>query len=101
MPVNTYIGFDMSKHSLDACFGDSFPVRTYPNTKKGTASFFLSIAALSQKAGNVFIGFESTCHYHLLLAMRAKEKGFHPIPINPLITHNYSQTNLRKAKTDK
>lgn len=115
MTVNTYIGVDMAKHTFDACFADGGAVKTYPNTERGIASFFHSISSQSispttlssatkpTKTFNtcVHIGVESTSHYHMLLCMRAKEKKYNPILINPLITNKYSQRNIRKTKTDK
>ena len=112
MTVNTYIGVDMAKHTFDACFTDSGAVKTFNNTERGITSFFRVIpshvaipitVSNTPKATNyaVHIGVESTSHYHMLLCMRAKEQGHIPILINPLITNKYSQTNLRKPKTDK
>lgn len=115
MIVNTYIGVDMAKHTFDACFSDGGAVKTFPNTERGVASFFRTISSHTispitlpntsepTKTPNttVHIGVESTSHYHMLLCMRAKEMNYTPILINPLITNKYSQTNIRKPKTDK
>ncbi|MFH1286997.1 MAG: transposase [Candidatus Magasanikbacteria bacterium] len=111
MKVNTYIGVDMAKRTFDACFSDGEAVRTFNNTERGINSFFRAIDALGSLSENktatqtwrskVAIGVESTGHYHMLLCMRAKIKGYTPMLINPLITNKYSQRNLRKTKTDK
>jgi transposase len=104
MKVNAYIGVDMAKATFDACFTDGGAVRTFNNTERGILSFFRLIHkhTISDTLNStVHIGVESTSHYHMLLCMRAKEKQYIPILINPLITNKYSQTNLRKPKTDK
>lgn len=115
MTVNTYIGVDMAKATFDACFSDDQAVKTFPNTERGISSFFHAISAHTASPpilphtsdtpttarSAVHIGIESTSHYHMLLCMRAKERDYTPILINPLITNKYSQTNIRKPKTDK
>ena len=109
MIVKQYIGVDMAKHTFDACFADDKPVKTYPNTISGIKNLFRTIEAkkdtplsgITDKNIQVNIGVESTSHYHMLLCMREKEKGYIPILINPLITNKYSQRNIRKTKTDK
>lgn len=108
MTVKKYIGVDMAKHTFDACFVDDTPVKTFPNTERGISSFFQVITSQSTYSqteptlkSNVHIGVESTSHYHFLLCVRAKEHGYTPILINPLITNKYSQRNIRKTKTDK
>jgi len=101
MSVNTYIGVDVSKHTFDACFADGETVRSFPNTERGVSTFLRTCQTLSANHSQLIIGFESTSHYHYLLAMRTKEKGYQPILINPLITNKYSQRNIRKTKTDK
>lgn len=108
MSVKQYIGVDMAKHSFDACFADGEAVKTFSNTERGIRSFFRAIVSHSTELktehtwkSGVHIGVESTSHYHFLLCMRAKEKGYTPVLINPLITNKYSQINIRKTKTDK
>lgn len=105
MQVKQYIGVDMAKHTFDAAFDDETPVKTFNNTSRGIGSFFRSISVAHAdkecQPSSVHIGVESTSHYHLLLCMRAKEQGYTPILINPLITNKYSQRNIRKTKTDK
>lgn len=96
----------MAKHSFDACFADGEGVKTFPNTESGIICLFRQIMRGSavnghQEPGAIHIGVESTSHYHLLLCMRAKESGYTPILINPLITNKYNQRNIRKTKTDK
>lgn len=105
MNVKQYIGVDMAKHTFDVCFTDSEAVKTYQNTERGISQFFRVISKQNDMETkiktDVRIGVESTSHYHMLLCMRAKDKGFSPILINPLVTNKYSQINIRKAKTDK
>ena len=109
MNVNTYIGVDVSKNTFDACFADGEAVKSYPNTERGVSTFLRACRKIalygsnneSNKNHRLMIGFESTSHYHYLLAMRSKENGHKPILINPLITNKYSKLNIRKTKTDK
>lgn len=100
MYVKQYIGVDMAKQTFDACFSDELPVKTYPNT--GLSCFFRFASSLQTPSSSdqAVIGIESTSVYHLLLCMRAKEKGYAVKLINPLITNKYSQRSIRKAKTD-
>lgn len=101
MLVKQYIGVDMAKLTFDACFDDALPVKTYPNTDAGLYHFFQYIKEHNNEALSMaVIGIESTSVYHLLLCMRAKEKGYLVKLINPLITNKYSQRNIRKTKTD-
>lgn len=101
MDVKQYIGVDMAKLTFDACFGDEVPVKTYPNTNAGLYRFFQCVKDQSKELpAFIVIGIESTSIYHLLLCMRAKEKGYLVKLINPLITNKYSQHNIRKTKTD-
>jgi len=104
MIVKQYIGVDMAKATFDVCFGDSQSVKTFPNTTSGITRLFRCIGK-EQPSGetarsSIYIGVESTSHYHLLLCMRAKEQGYTPVLINPLVTNKYSQRNIRKTKTD-
>lgn len=105
MTVNTYIGVDMAKHSFDVCFNDGQTIKTFLNTEVGITRMFREISKVhnvsDQERSTVYIGVESTSHYHLLLCMRAREEGYTPMLINPLITNKYAARNLRKAKTDK
>lgn len=104
MNVKQYIGVDMAKSTFNACFGDDLPIKTFPNTNTGLSRFFQSIdhqQDQNKEHSNIsVIGIESTSIYHLLLCMRAKEKGHTVKLINPLITNKYSQRNLRGSKTD-
>lgn len=101
MHVKQYIGVDMAKLTFDACFSDELPVKNYPNTNAGLYRFFQYIQDHNHEApSTAVIGIESTSIYHLLLCMRAKEKGYTVKLINPLITSKYNQRSIRRTKTD-
>lgn len=104
MNVKQYIGVYMAKNTFDACFSDELSVKTYPNTHAGLRCFFRFASSLqvvdTEAPDQAVIGIESTSVYHLLLCMRAKEKGYLVKLINPLITNKYSQRSIRKTKTD-
>ncbi len=98
--MHTAIGIDMSKDSFHAAL-DDMEVRQFANTKDGFAVFAEALRTRGVHADSCAIGTEATGIYHLPFAMTLKERGWHIVVINPLITHRVIRARLRQVKTDR
>lgn len=94
------VGIDVSKDTLAICerYENKDELREIKNNKT-------EIRKLSEKlSGNNFDGhivMESTGRYHLQTALTLSENNLDAIVINPLIAKKYSNSSIRKVKTDK
>ena len=94
------VGIDVSKETLAICerFEDRDELREIKNNKT-------EIKQLSEKLNrNNFKGhivMESTGRHHLQTALTLSENNLDAIVINPLIAKKYSNSSIRKVKTDK
>lgn len=87
-----YIGIDISKDYFDAAMGAG--VRRFANTPSGHAAF---IAGLAPEAHCVM---EATGPYCYRLATALHEHQIAVSVVNPLSVKRFSQSQLRRAKTD-
>ena len=88
------IGIDVSKSSFDA-WSKSLGHKSFKNEKKGFASL------LSWGGAQVHYVMESTCSYHLQLAIYLFENEGKVSVVNPLPVKRYMQMKLQRLKTDK
>jgi transposase len=93
------VGIDVASKSLSVCL--TFPngekvSRVIKNEKKSILNFSRSIVNLKGR-----IVLESTGRHHILASYLLSQKGLNVSVINPLITKRYSQSKIRKVKTDK
>jgi transposase len=102
MKIQYYIGVDMAKQTFYACFDEQSKPALFSNTHSGIAHFFKQCHTYFNDSipQHIAIGVESTGIYHLLLCMQAKVAGYVIKLINPIITHKYTQLQLRSPKTD-
>src|SRR3990167_5299695 len=98
---NNYVGIDVAKADFYACFNEQDQPRTFNNTPAGVRGFLSFLRANDCLPRTTQIGLESTGPYHYPLSFACAKKGYTVNIINPLITHAYNKTTVRRTKTDK
>lgn len=101
MTVKHFIGIDVSKQDFYACFNEKDPPKKFNNTLSGVRGFLSHINAQQYLPRTTIIGLESTGPYHYRLSFQCAARGYATHIINPLITHAYNKTTIRRTKTDK
>jgi transposase len=97
------VGIDIAKRTHEACFmgQDGQQVgkpRRFHNTQPGVHALLNDLQQLREPAT---IGLEATGHYWLALHEALVRAGHTVQVLNPLQTHAYRKTTLRKVKTDR
>jgi transposase len=97
------VGIDIAKRTSEACFmsqaGQEIgKTRRFRNTRAGVRALLDDLQGLS---GPAMIGLEATGHYWLVLHDELVRAGHTVQVLNPLQTHAYRKTTVRKAKTDR
>ena len=97
------VGIDIAKRTHEACFmrqdGQEFgKPRRFANTRPGVRALLDDLQQLSEPAT---IGLEATGHYWLALHAELVQAGHTVQVLNPLQTHAYRKTTLRKVKNDR
>lgn len=99
------IGIDVSKDTLDACVlmeDGKFKHLRADNNQNGIPSLAKRINSFQGKKEDMPVIIEATGGYHYNITFFLQEKGFAKIyVINPLITKKFSNSSIRKTKTDK
>jgi transposase len=102
MPQTTAVGIDVSKAKLDVCVLSNRGQynSTFKNNSKGIDLLrsFLKEKKVRRKDQIVI---ESTGDYHLLVSSKLYNAGLNTQIINPLITKQKINANIRKVKSDK
>jgi transposase len=98
-----YAGIDVAKRShtgivLDEQGQATQPAFKFPNTRKGMIHLLKSLAALEKP---VTVGLEATGHYWLPVYDQLTKAGYPVVVLNPLQTHVYRRTGIRRRKSDK
>lgn len=98
-----YAGIDVAKRShtgiiLDQQGQTTQPAFNFANSRKGMSHLLNHLADLEKP---VTVGLEATGHYWLPLYDQLTKAGYPVIVLNPLQTHVYRRTGIRKRKTDK
>lgn len=101
MKVNNFVGIDVSKQDFYVCFNEQEGTRRFKNTPAGVRGFLSFLRAKKYGPRATHIGLESTGPYHYRLSFQCTKQGYTTYIINPLITHAYNKTTVRKTKTDK
>ncbi|MDF9823732.1 transposase [Breznakia sp. PF5-3] len=99
-----FVGIDIAKHIHYACVIDQTgQVVTQPFPFENTSvGFQLLLSLLSNYSkDSLFIGFESTAHYHENLAHFLTSNSFTYELINPLLSKRFRGLNIRDVKNDK
>lgn len=99
-----FVGVDIAKFTHVACVIDQYGlVITEPfpfdNTIEGFQLFISQINSYSHD--DVFIGFESTAHYHENFANYLTNHSYSYELINPLLSKRFRGLNIRDIKNDK
>ncbi len=101
-----YAPIDVAKYNHKGCavnfFGDILtPAFDFPNNTHGVDFFISKItkAAKNSEAKKIFIGLESTGHYHQNLTLRLRSLGYDVAVINPF--DSWKERLNKSAKTDK
>jgi transposase len=97
------VGIDIAKRTHEACFmghdgrqiGKS---HRFYNTRRGVHALLEDLQRLPEPAT---IGLEATGHYWLALHDELVRAGHSVQVLNPLQTHAYRKTTIRKLKTDR
>lgn len=93
------IGIDVAKASMSVClkFREGFSkALKFSNTETDIKRLAKQLLGYQGK-----IVMESTGHYHWLIALILSEAGLDVRVINPLLAKKYTQSSIRKVKTDK
>ena len=101
MIVNHFVGIDVSKGDFYACINEIETPRKFNNTPAGVRGFLSFLHANDYLPRTTEIGLESTGPYHYPLSFSCTKRGYTVNIINPLITHAYNKTTVRRTKTDK
>ena len=97
------VGIDIAKRTHEACFMNQAGQqigkgRRFGNTRAGVRALLDDVQQLSEP---VTIGVEATGHYWLALHDQLVRAGYTVQVLNPLQTHAYRKTTVRKVKTDR
>jgi transposase len=97
------VGIDIAKRTHEACFmghdGRQLgKARRFHNTRRGVRALLDDLQQLPEPAT---IGLEATGHYWLPLHDELVRAGHAVQVLNPLQTHAYRKTTIRKLKTDR
>ena len=88
------IGIDVSKGTFDA-WSKSLGHKSFKNEKKGFSDLFI------WGGDQAHYVMESTCSYHIQLAVYLFERNCKVSVVNPLPVKRYMQMKLQRLKTDK
>jgi transposase len=97
------VGIDIAKRTHEACFmgQDGCQIgkaRRFHNTRRGVRVLLEDLQQLPEPAS---IGLEATGHYWLAVHDELVRAGHTVQVLNPLQTHAYRKTGIRKLKTDR
>jgi transposase len=97
------VGIDIAKRTHEACFmgQDGRQIgkaRRFANTRPGLRALLQDLQQLPEP---VTIGLEATGHYWLALHDELARAGHTVQVLNPLQTHAYRKTTIRKVKSDR
>ncbi len=97
------VGIDIAKRTHEACFmgQDGRQIRKarrFHNTRRGVRALLDDLRQLPESAT---IGLEATGHYWLAVHDELVRAGHTVQVLNPLQTHAYRKTIIRKLKTDR
>src|SRR5919201_620077 len=97
------VGIDIAKRTHEACFigQDGRQIgktRRFNTTRRGVGALLDDLQQLSEPAT---IGLEATGHYWLALHEALIRAGHRVQVLNPLQTHAYRKTTVRKVKNDR
>jgi transposase len=97
------VGIDIAKRTHEACFmgqdgQEIAKARRFRNTRRGVDGL---LDDLEQLRAPTTIGLEATGHYWLALHDQLVRAGHTVQVLNPLQTHAYRKTTLRKVKSDR
>jgi transposase len=97
------VGIDIAKRTHEACFmgQDGRQIgkaRRFHNTRPGVRALLDDLQQLREPAT---IGLEATGHYWLALHDALERAGHTVQVLNPLQTHAYRKTTIRKVKSDR
>jgi len=103
VPAVIAVGIDVAKRTHEACFmrQDGQQVgksRRFRNTQPGVRALLDDVQRLPEP---VTIGLEATGHYWLALHDALIRAGHSVQVLNPLQTHAYRKTTVRKVKSDR
>ena len=97
--METYIGIDVSKNSLEIAQSDQSGSTRVPNTTSGIADLVARL--LSQpNAAQLHVIMEPTSTYHLRLELSLCQAGIAYTKVNPAHTRAFWKLQSRRAKTD-
>lgn len=105
VPLNLFLGIDISKEKFDACCIGSNGEKRFrmsaSMSREGFEELLMQVSSLTKTKESVLIGMESTACYHINLYSFLTSRGFNVVIINPLLVSNFMKLQLRKTKTDK
>lgn len=94
--MTTYIGIDISKAVFDAATIDQKQSTQFKNTLQGYNQLLIWLSNFDQP----HVGMEATGKYFLGLALFLNERGIPVYVINPVRIKRYTESLLRRVKTD-
>ena len=102
-PIVISVGIDIAKRTHEACFmgqdGRQLgKARRFHNTRRGVRALLDDLQLLPEPAT---VGLEATGHYWLAVHDELVRAGYTVQVLNPLQTHAYRKTTIRKVKSDR
>jgi transposase len=95
------IGIDVSKDTLDLCWGEDFQKFEQSKIENSKVSLAKFLKKHPLKPADWIVAMESTGDYHRLATIFFLKQGFKVKIINPIQTDQFKRKTIRAAKTDK
>jgi len=96
MKTKVFVGFDVSKDSLDVAIGTQKDIITFANDQKGVDALVKKLKRINAQ----LTVFESTGGYELLAASCLADAGVAVVIVNPRQVRNFAKATGILAKTD-
>lgn len=101
--MTVFVGIDIAKETHVACVINSLGEVSQPfSFKNNLQGFNMLLSSISSFDKNELIfGYESTAHYHEVLANFLSSQGYSTKLMNPLEVVPFRKANIRHTKNDK
>jgi transposase len=97
------VGIDVGKRSHEVCLldTDGHQIGRFLRIQHSRQGITALVELLRRQPEPCVIALEATGHYWLALYYQLLQEGFKVVTVNPLQTHAYSRSTIRKVKNDR
>jgi len=97
------VGIDVGKHSHEVCLldTDGHQIGRFFRFQHSRQGMTALVGLLRQQSEPCIIALEATGHYWLALYHHLLQEGFTLVTVNPLQSHAYRRSTIRKVKNDR